>query len=115
MQELNVIQDRSNGLMTLAPSEGVNVLYDMRLQRVIKGERENSFDREYEEGSSASDSPSSDWEETIIYVISKEEKEDNKKKKLLPLNNGRRWFPNIFKEKNVKGLFPFFQSFRDYL
>ena len=78
MQELNVIQDWSNGLMTLAPSESVNIVYDMRLQRVIKGARENnSTDSEYEEESSASDSTSSDWEETTSYVIFKEEKEDN--------------------------------------
>ena len=32
MQELNVVQDWSNGLMTLAPSEGVNITYDMRIQ-----------------------------------------------------------------------------------
>ena len=36
MQELNVVQDWSNGLMTLAPSEGVNITYDMHLQRVVK-------------------------------------------------------------------------------
>ena len=86
MQELNVIQDWSNGLMTLAPSESVNIVYDMRLQQVIKGARENnSFDSEYEEESSASDSTSSDWEETTSYVISKEEKEDNKEEETITL------------------------------
>ena len=46
MQELNVIQDWSNGIMTLSPSQGFNIVYDMRLQQVIKGEKDNSSEQQ---------------------------------------------------------------------
>ena len=81
MQELNVVQDWSNGLMTLASSEGVNITYDMHLQRVVKdGKEQGSFayDDESGEGSITSDSSLLDWEEMTSYVVSKEENEVGK-------------------------------------
>ena len=46
LQELNVIQDWSNRIMTLSPSQGFNIVYDMRLQQVIKGEKDNSSEQQ---------------------------------------------------------------------
>ena len=88
MQELNVIQDWSNGIMTLSPSEGFKIFYGMHLQRVIKGEKEkesSSYNNERERESLSSDESSSDWEENTSYVVSKDEGEGIEEESIITL------------------------------
>ena len=44
MQELNVVQDWSKGLMTMTPSKGVDIHYDMRQQQLIEKEEDGITD-----------------------------------------------------------------------
>ena len=86
MQELNIVHDWSNGIMTLSPLEGFNIFYDMHLQQIIKGEKEkesSSYNNERERESLSSDESSSDWEESTSYVVSEDEAEGELKKKAL--------------------------------
>ena len=74
--------------MTLSPSEGFNIVYNMRLQRVIKGEKEkdlSSYNSEQERESLSSDESSSDWEENTSYVVSKNEGEGIEEKSIITL------------------------------
>ena len=40
MQELNVVQDWSKGLITMTPSKGVDIHHDMRQQRLVEKEED---------------------------------------------------------------------------
>ena len=78
MQELNIVHDWSNGIMTLSPLEGFNIFYDMHLQRVIKDAKEKdltSYNGEQERECLSSDESSLDWEENTSYVVSKDEED----------------------------------------
>ena len=81
MQELNVVQDWSKGLMTITPSKGVSIHYDMRQQRLI--EKEEDGITEYDSGSAyesdesdESEDSSSEWEMTTSYAVLKEEDDE---------------------------------------
>ena len=81
MQELNVVQDWSKGLMTMTPSKGVDIHYDMRQQRLIeKGEdRITDYDSGSPYKSDESDEnedSSSEWEMTTSYAVLKEDDDE---------------------------------------
>ena len=81
MQELNVVQDWSKGLMTITPSKGLSIHYDMQQQRLIEKEEDGitKYDSgpayESEETDESEDS-SSEWEMTTLYAVLKEEEDE---------------------------------------
>ena len=80
MQELNVVQYWSKGLMTMTPSKGVDVHYDMQQQQHIEKEEDGIM--EYDSGapyqndeSDESEDSSSEWEMTTSYAVLNEDDE----------------------------------------
>ena len=87
--------------MTLSPSEGFNIFYDMHLQWVIKGEKEkksSSDNSERERESLSSDESSSDSEENTSYVVCKDEGEGIEEESIINLEEKEKMI-----SKNIQG------------